>query len=40
MEVVKFYLSQYFDQVLEREIGAVVAAYGCPDLCGLALVKK
>ena len=31
---------QYFDQVLEREIGAVVAAYGCPDLCGLALVKK
>lgn len=40
MEVVKFYLFQYFDQVLEREIGAVVAAYGCPDLCGLALVKK
>lgn len=40
MEVVKSYLSQYFDQVLEREIGAVVAAYGCPDLCGLALVKK
>lgn len=40
MEVVKSYLAQYFDQVLEREIGAVVAAYGCPDLCGLALVKK
>ncbi len=40
MEAVKSYLSQYFDQVLEREIGAVVAAYGCPDLSGLALVKK
>ena len=40
MEEIKTYLTQYFDQVLEQEIGAVVAAYGCPDLCGLALVKK
>ena len=40
MEKIRIYLAQYFDQVLEQEIGAVVAAYGCPDLCGLALVKK
>ncbi len=30
----------YFDDVINHEIGSVVAAYGCHDLCGIALVKK
>ena len=42
MDKVKDYLSSfnYFENILEQEIGSVVAAYGCNDLCGIALVKK
>lgn len=42
MEKVKNYLKsfKYFDNIIEREIGSVVAAYGCNDLCGVALMKK
>ena len=42
MEKVKEYLKSfnYFDNIIEREIGSVVAAYGCNDLCGIALMKK
>ena len=31
---------KYFNKVVEREIGSVVAAYGCNHLCGIALMKK
>lgn len=42
MEKIKDYLKSfnYFDNIIEKEIGSVVAAYGCKDLCGIALVKK
>lgn len=42
MEQVKWYLNSlnYFENIVEQEIGSVVAAYGCHDLCGIALVKK
>lgn len=42
MEKVKEYLKsfKYFNNIIEREIGSVVAAYGCNDLCGVALMKK
>ena len=42
MEKIKEYLRsfKYFDNIIEREIGSVVAAYGCNDLCGLSIMKK
>lgn len=42
MDKIKVYLSSfnYFNEIIEKEIGSVVAAYGCNDLCGIALVKK
>lgn len=42
LENVKKYLSsfKYFKRILEKDIGSVVAAYGCNDLCGISLIKK
>ncbi len=42
MEKIKDYLASfcYFEHIVEQEIGSVVAAYGCNDLCGIALIKK
>lgn len=42
MEKVKEYLKsfKYFNNIIEREIGSVIAAYGCNDLCGISLMKK
>ena len=42
MDKIKDYLLSfnYFKGIIEEEIGSVVAAYGCNDLCGIALVKK
>lgn len=42
MEKIKEYLLsfKYFTNVIIKDIGAVVAPYGCNDLCGIALVKK
>lgn len=42
LENIKEYLKsfKYFDKIIEREIGSVVAAYGCNDLCGISLMKK
>ena len=31
---------KYFDNIIESDIGSVIAAYGCNDLCGIALMKK
>lgn len=31
---------KYFENVINKDIGAVVAPYGCNDLCGIALLKK
>lgn len=40
-EIRKYLLSfGYFKNVIEQDIGSVVAAYGCNDLCGISLVKK
>lgn len=30
----------YFKNIIVKEFPGVVAAYGCPDLCGVSLVKK
>lgn len=42
LDKIKQYLENfnYFDNIIEKEIGSVVAAYGCNDLCGIALMKK
>lgn len=42
LDEIKKYLSSfgYFKQIIEQDIGSVVAAYGCNDLCGISLVKK
>lgn len=42
LEKIKKYLLSfnYFDNIIESDIGSVIAAYGCNDLCGIALVKK
>lgn len=42
MEDIKNYLKdlKYFKKIIEQDIGSVVAAYGCSDLCGIALMKK
>ena len=42
LEKIKEYLLsfEYFKDVIERDIGSVIAAYGCNDLCGISLVKK
>lgn len=39
---IKDYLSSfnYFENIIEQDIGSVIAAYGCNDLCGIALTKK
>lgn len=41
MEIKKYLQSfSYFDKIIEKEIGSVIAAYGCNDLCGISLIKK
>ena len=42
IEKIKEYLLsfKYFNEVIENDIGSVVAAYGCNDLSGIALIKK
>ena len=42
LELIKDYLKSfnYFDNIVENGIGSVIAAYGCNDLCGIALMKK
>ena len=42
LEKIKSYLKsfKYFDNIIESDIGSVIAAYGCNDLCGIALMKK
>ena len=42
MEEIKKYLLSfnYFKEVIENDIGSVVAAYGCNDLSGISLIKK
>lgn len=42
MEKLREYLLsfKYFENVINKDIGSVVAPYGCNDLCGLALLKK
>lgn len=40
MQEIKKYLSKYFHNVIRKDINAVVAAYGSPDLVGLSLVRK
>lgn len=42
LDKIKEYLSsfKYFDNIVENDIGSVIAAYGCNDLCGIALMKK
>lgn len=42
LEEIKKYLFSfgYFKDVIEQDIGSVIAAYGCNDLCGISLVKK
>ncbi len=42
LEKIKSYLKsfKYFDNIIESDIGSVIAAYGCNDLCGIAFKKK
>ncbi|MBQ2947017.1 MAG: DegV family protein [Bacilli bacterium] len=42
LDKIKSYLNsfKYFDKIIESDIGSVIAAYGCNDLCGIALMKK
>lgn len=42
LEKIKEYLNSfnYFENIIENDIGSVIAAYGCNDLCGIALIKK
>lgn len=42
LEIIKEYLNsfKYFDNIIEQDIGSVIAAYGCNDLCGISLIKK
>lgn len=42
LEKIKEYLNsfKYFKNIIENDIGSVIAAYGCNDLCGIALMKK
>lgn len=42
LEKIKEYLLsfKYFDNIIENDIGSVIAAYGCNDLCGIALMKR
>ncbi|MBR6690289.1 MAG: DegV family EDD domain-containing protein [Bacilli bacterium] len=42
LEKIKKYLLsfKYFEKIVENDIGSVIAAYGCNDLCGIALMKK
>lgn len=40
MDQIKKYLENYFEQVYQQDINAVVAAYGSPDLVGISLKKK
>lgn len=40
-EIKKYLLSfNYFENVVEQDIGPIIAPYGCDDLCGISLVKK
>lgn len=42
MEEVRNYIKSfhYFDEIIDSNVGNVVAPYGCYDLCGISLVKK
>ena len=40
MNDINAYLTNYFDTVIRKDINAVVAAYGSPDLVGLSLARK
>ena len=42
MEEVRNYVKSfhYFDEIIDSNVGNVVAPYGCYDLCGISLVKK
>lgn len=42
LEKIKEYITSlnYFNKIIEQDIGSVVAAYGCNDLCGISLMKK
>lgn len=42
MKYIKEYIEKfcYFKNIIIKEFPGVVAAYGCPDLCGVSLVKK
>ena len=42
LEIIKEYLNsfKYFNNIIEQDIGSVIAAYGCNDLCGISLIKK
>ena len=31
---------KYFNNIIEKDIGSVIDAYGCNDLCGISLMKK
>lgn len=40
-EIKQYLLSfGYFKDVIEQDIGSVIAVYGCNDLCGISLAKK
>lgn len=42
LEEIKNYLLSfnYFKNIVEQDIGPIIAPYGCDDLCGISLVKK
>lgn len=42
LEIIKEYLKSfnYFENIIEQDIGPIIAPYGCDDLCGISLVKK
>ena len=42
LEKIKEYLNSfdYFENIIEQDIGSVISAYGCHDLCGISLIKK
>ena len=42
LNIIKEYLKSfnYFQNIIEQDIGPIIAPYGCDDLCGISLVKK
>ncbi len=40
-KIIKYLASfDYFKKIINHNIGPIIAPYGCPDLCGLSLIKK